>query len=120
MTFATGHALDDDALDWGSLTRRNHTVVFYMGVTHLPRIIARLRAAGAQADHPAAIIERATLPGQRVVSGALATLEALALKAAIAAPAVLIVGEVAVFAQLTHDAVTPAGMSAAEPHPVLA
>jgi uroporphyrin-III C-methyltransferase/precorrin-2 dehydrogenase/sirohydrochlorin ferrochelatase len=120
VTFATGHALDDDALDWGSLARRNHTVVFYMGVTHLPRIIARLRAAGAQADHPAAIIERATLPGQRVVSGTLATLEALALKAAIAAPAVLIVGEVAVFAQLTHDAVTLAGVSAAESHPVLA
>jgi uroporphyrin-III C-methyltransferase/precorrin-2 dehydrogenase/sirohydrochlorin ferrochelatase len=118
VTFATGHALDDDALDWASLARRNHTVVFYMGVTQLPRIIARLRAAGAQEDHPAAIIERATLPGQRVVSGTLATLEALALQASIAAPAVLIMGEVAAFAALPHDAGAHAGAYAAEPQPV--
>jgi uroporphyrin-III C-methyltransferase/precorrin-2 dehydrogenase/sirohydrochlorin ferrochelatase len=98
VTFAAGHALDDEALDWDSLARPNHTVVFYMGVTHLPRIIARLRASGASADHPAAIIERATLPEQRVVSGTLATLESLAADAAIAAPALLIVGEVATFA----------------------
>jgi uroporphyrin-III C-methyltransferase/precorrin-2 dehydrogenase/sirohydrochlorin ferrochelatase len=99
VTFAAGHALDDDALDWDSLARPNHTVVFYMGVTHLPRIIARLRASGAASDHPAAIIERATLPGERVVAGTLATLEALARDAAIAAPALLIVGEVASFAR---------------------
>jgi uroporphyrin-III C-methyltransferase / precorrin-2 dehydrogenase / sirohydrochlorin ferrochelatase len=98
VTFATGHALDGDALDWDSLARPNHTVVFYMGVTHLSRIIARLRASGAGADHPAAIIERATLPGQRVLGGTLATLEVLAAEAAITAPALLIVGEVAAFA----------------------
>jgi uroporphyrin-III C-methyltransferase len=86
VTFAAGHALDDESLDWDSLARPNHTVVFYMGVAHLSRIIARLRAAGAAADHPAAIIERATLPGERVVRGTLATLEALARAAAIAAP----------------------------------
>jgi uroporphyrin-III C-methyltransferase / precorrin-2 dehydrogenase / sirohydrochlorin ferrochelatase len=99
VTFAAGHALDDGALDWNAFARPNHTVVFYMGVTHLSRIIARLRASGASADHPAAIIERATLPEQRVVSGTLATLEALAAGAAIAAPALLIVGEVATFAR---------------------
>jgi uroporphyrin-III C-methyltransferase/precorrin-2 dehydrogenase/sirohydrochlorin ferrochelatase len=99
VTFATGHLLDEGALDWDSLARPNHTVVFYMGVTHLSRIIAHLRAAGASADHPAAIIERATLPEQRVVSGTLASLEALAADAAIAAPALLIVGEVARFAR---------------------
>jgi uroporphyrin-III C-methyltransferase/precorrin-2 dehydrogenase/sirohydrochlorin ferrochelatase len=98
VTFAAGHALDDEALDWDSLARPNHTVVFYMGVTHLSRIIARLRTSGASADHPAAIIERATLPEQRVLSGTLASLESLAADAAIAAPALLIVGEVATFA----------------------
>jgi uroporphyrin-III C-methyltransferase/precorrin-2 dehydrogenase/sirohydrochlorin ferrochelatase len=99
VTFAAGHALDDEALDWDSFARPNHTVVFYMGVAHLSRIIARLRACGAAADHPAAIIERATLPGERVVGGTLATLEALAGAAAIAAPALLIVGKVAAFAR---------------------
>jgi uroporphyrin-III C-methyltransferase / precorrin-2 dehydrogenase / sirohydrochlorin ferrochelatase len=104
VTFATGHALDDDTLDWNSLARPNHTVVFYMGVTHLSRIIARLRAAGASAAHPAAIIERATLPEQRVLGGTLATLEALASDAAVSAPALLIVGEVAAFARARREA----------------
>jgi uroporphyrin-III C-methyltransferase / precorrin-2 dehydrogenase / sirohydrochlorin ferrochelatase len=104
LTFATGHALDDDTLDWNSLARPNHTVVFYMGVTHLSRIIARLRAAGASATHPAAIIERATLPEQRVLGGTLATLEALATDAAVSAPALLIVGEVAAFAGARREA----------------
>jgi uroporphyrin-III C-methyltransferase/precorrin-2 dehydrogenase/sirohydrochlorin ferrochelatase len=100
VTFAAGHALDDDALDWDALARPNHTAVFYMGVTHLPKIVARLRASGAAADHPAALIERATLPEERVISGTLATLEALAREAKIAAPALLIVGEVAAFARV--------------------
>jgi uroporphyrin-III C-methyltransferase/precorrin-2 dehydrogenase/sirohydrochlorin ferrochelatase len=103
VTFAAGHALDDEALDWDSFARPNHTVVFYMGVAHLSRIIARLRACGAAADHPAAIIERATLPDERVVGGTLATLEALAGAAAIAAPALLIVGKVAAFARAPHS-----------------
>ena len=58
------------------------------------------RASGAAADHPAALIERATLPEERVISGTLATLEALAREAKIAAPALLIVGEVAAFARV--------------------
>jgi uroporphyrin-III C-methyltransferase / precorrin-2 dehydrogenase / sirohydrochlorin ferrochelatase len=112
VTFAAGHALDEDSLDWHSLARPNHTVVFYMGVTHLSRILARLRASGAAADHPAAIIERATLPEQRVVSGTLATLEGLAAAAAIAAPALLIVGEVATFAAAVRAGVTPGAVAA--------
>ncbi|HEY5101798.1 MAG TPA: siroheme synthase CysG [Steroidobacteraceae bacterium] len=116
VTFAAGHALDEDALDWDSLARPNHTVVFYMGVTHLSRIIARLRASGAGADHPAAIIERATLPEQRVLSGTLATLEGLAAAAGIAAPALLIVGEVATFAGSAQASATLNAITA--PHEV--
>jgi len=120
VTFAAGHALDDESLDWAALARPNHTVVFYMGIAHLARIIARLRASGAAADHPAALIERATLPGERVVGGTLATLEALALAAAISAPALLIVGKVARFARAARH---PAGLEApavAAPREVLA
>jgi uroporphyrin-III C-methyltransferase/precorrin-2 dehydrogenase/sirohydrochlorin ferrochelatase len=99
VTFATGHTLDDAALDWDLLARPNHTTVFYMGVAQLPRILSRLRAAGAAADHPAVIIERATLPDERVLSGTLATLESLAHTARIVAPALLIVGKVAALAR---------------------
>ena len=85
--------------DWDVLARPNHTAVFYMGVAQLPRILSRLRAAGAAADQPAVIIERATLPDERVLSGTVATLETLARNARVVAPALLIVGKVAAFAR---------------------
>jgi len=97
VTFVTGHVLEDRSLDWRSLAAPRHTVVFYMGVAHLPSIVAKLRAAGAPADQPAAIIEQATLPQQRILRGALATISVIAREADIAPPALLIVGDVAAF-----------------------
>jgi len=98
VTFVTGHVLDDDTLDWRHLAGPNRTVVFYMGVGHLPQIVAKLRGAGAPGAHPVAIIERATLPEQRVVRGTLETIAGLAHSASVAPPALLIVGEVTAFA----------------------
>ena len=94
VTFVSGHAALDDTLDWRALARTRQTVVFYMGVAQLPHIVARLRAAGAGAELPAAIVERATLATQRVLRAPLAGIAALALREQVAAPALLIVGEV--------------------------
>jgi uroporphyrin-III C-methyltransferase len=94
----TGHVLDDAALDWNSLAGTHQTVVFYMGVGHLPQIVAKLRAAGASADHPAAVVERATLPEQRTLRGTLETIADIAQAANVAPPALLIVGEVTALA----------------------
>ncbi len=101
VTLVTGHPLEDEALDWAALARPHQTVVFYMGVAHLQRICARLRAAGARATLPAALIERATLPGQRLLRGTLANIARLAQRAAVSPPALLVVGEVSAFAQPT-------------------
>ncbi len=97
VTFVAGHVLEDESLDWRSLAGPRRTVVFYMGVSHLDQIVAKLRDAGAKADHPVAIVERATLPGQRTVRGTLETIVAIARSAAIQAPALLIVGDVTTF-----------------------
>ena len=94
VTLVSGHAADQDSLDWRSLARPQQTVVFYMAVAQLPRIVARLRAAGAPGDLPAAIVERATLPTQRVLRAPLAALAPLAAREQVAAPALFIVGEV--------------------------
>jgi uroporphyrin-III C-methyltransferase/precorrin-2 dehydrogenase/sirohydrochlorin ferrochelatase len=102
VTFVAGHVLEDDALDWRSLASPRQTIVFYMGVSHLDEIVTKLREAGAKADHPVAIVERATLPGQRTLRGTLETIVEIARKATISAPALLIVGEVTTF--LTVDA----------------
>jgi uroporphyrin-III C-methyltransferase/precorrin-2 dehydrogenase/sirohydrochlorin ferrochelatase len=98
VTFVTGHVLDDEALDWQALARARQTVVFYMGVGHLPQIISKLRAAGAAADHPAAVLERATLPEQRTLRGTLETIVGIAQAADVKPPALLIVGDVTALA----------------------
>jgi siroheme synthase len=64
----------------------------------LPQIVARLIEHGAPPGRQAAIVEHATLPGQRVIAGTLQQIAALASDAAVGAPALLIVGEVAAFA----------------------
>ena len=99
LVFATGHLRGEGAargvdLDWPMLARPHQTVVIYMGVGSLPVICAQLIAHGLNPDTPAAVIERATLPGQRTVAGSLQTLPTLALVHGIAAPALIMIGGV--------------------------
>jgi siroheme synthase len=89
--------LEDEALDWRSLAGPRQTVVFYMGVSHLDRIVAKLRDAGAKSDHPAAVVERATLPEQRTLRGTLETIVEVARRASVTSPALLIIGDVTTF-----------------------
>jgi uroporphyrin-III C-methyltransferase/precorrin-2 dehydrogenase/sirohydrochlorin ferrochelatase len=93
--FATGHLKDGSAqLDWKALTRPRQTVAIYMGVGGLAKICAGLIEHGLPPDLPAALVEKATWPEQRVIEGTLATLPKLAERAAAKAPALLIAGEV--------------------------
>jgi uroporphyrin-III C-methyltransferase/precorrin-2 dehydrogenase/sirohydrochlorin ferrochelatase len=93
--FATGHLKDGSAeLDWDALARPRQTVVIYMGVGALAQICAGLVAHGLPAGMPAALVEKATWPGQRVIEGTLASLPGKALDEGVRPPALLIVGEV--------------------------
>ncbi|HWS78082.1 MAG TPA: SAM-dependent methyltransferase, partial [Thermomonas sp.] len=103
LQLVTAHGQDDiDRLDWASLARCRQTLAFYMGVAGLDRIRDRLVAHGLAASTPFAIVENGTRPEQRVVTGALADLPALARLHAVRAPALLVVGEVAAFANALH------------------
>lgn len=95
VTFAAGHVADGDGLDWHAFARPRHTVVFYMAVSQMEDIVSRLLAAGAPRERPAAVVERATLPGERVLRGSLGEIASLARAERIAAPALLIIGDVA-------------------------
>jgi uroporphyrinogen III methyltransferase / synthase len=78
-------------VDWEKLDPRN-TLVILMGLGRLPRIAARLRAAGWPASTPAAVVQSGTLPAQKTFEG---TLGDIARKAAgAAAPAVIVLGDV--------------------------
>jgi siroheme synthase len=95
---AMGEAAEQ--LDWRALAAPLQTVIFYMGVAQLPRIVSRLTEHGAPPQRPAALIENATLPQQRTVRATLATLEETARAAKVQAPALLIVGDVVNLAPL--------------------
>jgi uroporphyrinogen III methyltransferase/synthase len=94
VAFVTGHedpAKPETAIDWAALAAFPGTLVFYMGVRQLPQIAEQLVAHGRDAGEPAAIVERGTLPDQRVLR---TTLAALGDQDA-SAPAITVVGPVA-------------------------
>jgi uroporphyrin-III C-methyltransferase len=91
FTVLTGHSAADGATDWDSLPRKG-TLVFLMGVKHLPEIVQELRVRGWKAETPVAVIERGTRPEQRVIVGTLEEIVELAQE--VEPPATLVVGEV--------------------------
>jgi len=98
VAFLTGHEDPDkpeSALDWSALASFPGTLVVYMGVRQLAGICERLIAAGRPAREPAAVIERGTLPDQRVVTGELSTIAQVAAAADVRAPAIALFGSVA-------------------------
>jgi uroporphyrin-III C-methyltransferase/precorrin-2 dehydrogenase/sirohydrochlorin ferrochelatase len=103
LRLVTAHGKDDiDALDWPALAQGRQTLAFYMGVAGLERIRRHLLAHGLADATPFALIENGTRADQRVVTGTLAALPALARLHAVRAPALLVVGEVAAFAKTLH------------------
>jgi uroporphyrin-III C-methyltransferase/precorrin-2 dehydrogenase/sirohydrochlorin ferrochelatase len=96
VRLVTAHCREDeDNLDWPALAREKQTLAFYMGVGQLDLLTGRLLAHGRSPDTPFALIENGSRPEQRVLSGTLEQLPALAAEHAIRSPALLIVGEVA-------------------------
>ncbi|MCV2884438.1 siroheme synthase CysG [Aestuariibacter sp. AA17] len=95
VVFATGHLRDNTIeLDWPALVQKNQTMVFYMGLTGLPVICEKLIAHGVAESMPIALIENATLPHQRVITGTLSTIVEEAEKQNIKPPALIIAGSV--------------------------
>ncbi len=100
LVCATGHlrqGVGDERivdLDWELLARPRQTVVIYMGVGTLPIICEQLIKHGLPRDTPAATVERATCDGERLVSGMLETLPALAVVHGVKPPALVMIGGV--------------------------
>ncbi len=96
VAFVTAHGRNSiDSLDWPALARDRQTLAFYMAVQRFPDLMNKLIENGRGADTPVAIIEKGTTPEQRVIRGTLGQLTLLAEANRVAAPAMLIVGEVA-------------------------
>ena len=103
VRFITAHTQQSiDEFDWRALAAEKQTLAFYMGVAQLGVLQRRLIDHGRSPRTPFALIENGSFESQRVVAGALHELEALAREHDVRAPALLIVGEVAAFAQTLH------------------
>jgi len=119
VAFVTGHRRhdgeDDDGLDWDALAAFPGTLVLYMGVSRLEEISCSLIEAGRREDEPVAVIERGTLPDQRVIIGELRGISKVAAEQGVKAPAITVVGDVVSLADEISWRGTPplAGVSVA-------
>ena len=96
VAIVTGHFSTDEneqALDFSALSRVP-TLIVLMGVHTVGTICTRLIDAGRAPGTPAAIVQMAFWPGEKVITGTLATIAAIAALEKIEAPATLIIGEV--------------------------
>jgi uroporphyrin-III C-methyltransferase/precorrin-2 dehydrogenase/sirohydrochlorin ferrochelatase len=95
VTFTTGHLRNNTIdLDWQSLVKPNHTLVFYMGLTGLPIICEKLISHGLPANTPIALVQSATCANQKVVTGTLENIMKLPETASLKPPTLIIVGGV--------------------------
>jgi uroporphyrin-III C-methyltransferase len=97
VTILTGHedpAKAASALDWKLLAQGRGTIVILMGVANLPGIANALVANGKDAGTPVAVIERGLRKDRRVTTGPLAEIGAIAAKAGVKPPAVIVIGDV--------------------------
>jgi uroporphyrin-III C-methyltransferase len=96
-SFVTGHedpTKAESAVNWDALAATGGTIVVLMGVGKLPDYTAALREAGMSSDVPVALVERASRPDQRVVTGTLETIVDVAEREGIEPPAVTVIGQV--------------------------
>ncbi len=97
VTVITGHedpTKQGSSIRWSELAASSDTVVCLMGVGRLPAIIKQLMRHGKRGTTPCAVIEWGTRPVQRTVTGTLRAIAALAARASIRPPAILVVGNV--------------------------
>jgi len=96
VVFITGHyAPGSSGADWGRLAGSGATLVIYMPGQNYAEVAAKLKAAGVSGDTPCAIISRATTPQQQTRKS---VVRELYRSGKLAAPTLLVVGEVVRFA----------------------
>ncbi|MFV0645701.1 MAG: uroporphyrinogen-III C-methyltransferase [Sphingomonadaceae bacterium] len=95
LTFITAHARKGEALDldWEKLADGQSTLAIYMGKAAAPVIAGRLVSAGLAPDTPAAMVENASLPDERIIHTCLGRMGKLGRVALGDGPALLLVGE---------------------------
>jgi uroporphyrin-III C-methyltransferase len=93
VTLATARLDNGVSPDWAILSRRGQTLALYMSVGALAETSAQLIAHGLAESTPVALVSNGTTSQHEVLHASLGTVAADAERRAIAAPAMLFVGE---------------------------
>ena len=113
LVLLTAHHAADNKTEiekWNQLAGSGATLVIYMPGQDYAAIASRLRAAGLSRETPCAIISRATTRNQRAGKTTVGALHRSGFGAQLAAPTLLVVGEVVRFADpaaLMQDFIAP-------------
>jgi uroporphyrin-III C-methyltransferase/precorrin-2 dehydrogenase/sirohydrochlorin ferrochelatase len=95
VRFVTGHLKDGTAnLPWNELIHPQQTLVIYMGLTGISHISKELIAHGMSSETPIALIEKGTLPEQKVYTSTLNDIAGVIANNSISAPTLTIIGDV--------------------------
>ncbi len=95
VRFVTGHLKDGTAnLPWNELIHPQQTLVIYMGLTGISHISQELIRHGMSDDTAIALIEKGTLPQQKVYTSTLKDISSVIANNAISAPTLTIIGSV--------------------------
>ena len=93
VALVTGHGSEHEP-DWAALAKSRLTLVIYMGVSRVERLVDALLRGGLSADTPAAAVSAAHTPQQRHALCTLATLGETIERERLGSPAILVVGDV--------------------------
>lgn len=95
LSLVTAHAKAGESLDldWQSLADPQSTLAIYMGKSEAEAISRNLMSAGLPADTPVALVENASLPGERQISTRLDLLSLVAKAGLGSGPAILLIGQ---------------------------
>jgi uroporphyrin-III C-methyltransferase len=108
LVLLTAHQAEgSEAANWSKLAGSGATLVIYMPGQDYSAVAAKLKSAGVAAETPCAVISRATTPQQQTHRSTVAELHR---SPKLAAPTLLVVGEVVRFADpaaIAHDFVIP-------------
>ena len=97
LAFVTGHEDPEKAssrIDWQALATGIGTLVFFMGVKNLPRIVEQLIRHGMSPETLIALIRWGTTTRQETVTGTLGNIVQKVEAAGLKAPAIIVVGDV--------------------------
>lgn len=97
VTFVTGHESAGKYrpdVNWRAISQGSETIVIYMGIHNLAKIVPELLAAGLPTDTPVALVRWGTRPQQEELTGTLGTIVDAIHAADFKAPAIAVVGQV--------------------------